>query len=231
MAKQIANICLTKRILFGGKNVKIIGFLGIDSTDIVVYLARMVNATGKKIGIVDYSANKNIMRTVALPEELVKGDGYYKEILILSGEKENHTDLKAQDMVIYYFESNINHAHIAQCTDLILVSDMVLSHVQQFKDLSVEHIPKIMLIHNAISVKYSEKYLITQTGQEFQEEDILIIPYEERDFRSKCYLCIDKIHRLTKLSSGMKSVILNLFLRYTETEYTGRELTHLLKQA
>ena len=211
--------------------MKTIGFIGTDSTDIVVYLARMINATGKKIGIVDYSTNKNLMKTVALPEELVKGNGYYKEILILSGETDNHADLKAQDIVIYYFESNINHAHIAQCTDFVFVSDLVLSHAQLFKGLSLGEVPKIMLIHNAVSVKYSEKYLITQTGQEFQKEDILIIPYEERDFRSKCYLCIDKVHHLTKLSSGMKSVILNLFLRYIETEYTGKELTQLLKQA
>ena len=211
--------------------VKRIGFLGMDSTDIVVYLARMINATGKKIGIVDYSVNKNLMRTVALPEELVKGDGYYKEILMLSGEKENDTDLNAQDIVIYYFESNINHAHIAQCTDIVFVSDLVLSHAQLFKQLSLGDVPKIMLIHNAVSVKYSEKYLLTQTGQEFEKEDIFIIPYEECDFRSKCYLCIDKTHKLTKLSSGMKSVILNLFLRYIETEYTGKELAQLLKLA
>ena len=108
---------------------------------------------------------------------------------------------------------------------------MVLSHAQLFRDLSVGDVPKIMLIHNAVSVKYNEKYLITQTGQGFQKEDILMIPYEERDVRSKCYLCIDKAHHLTKLSSGMKSVILNLFLRYMETEYTRKELTQLLKQA
>ena len=211
--------------------MKRIGFIGMDSTDIVVYLARMINATGKKVSIVDCSIHKSLMRTVALPEELVKGNGYYKEILILSGETDNHVDLKAQDMVFYYFESNINHAHIVQCTDFVFVSDMVLSHAQLFKELFVGDIPKVMLIHNAVSVKYSEKYLITQTGQEFQKEDILVIPYEERDFRSKCYLCIDKMHKLTKLSSDMKSVILNLFLRYMETEYTGKELVRLLKQA
>ena len=221
----------TETLNVGGKSLKTIGFIGIDCTDIVVYFARMVNATGKKVGIVDCSIHKNLMRTVALPEELVKGNGYYKEILILSGETDNDADLKAQDMVIYYFESNINHAHIAQCTDFVFVSDMVLSHAQWFKNLSVGDIPKIMLIHNAVSVKYSENYLITQTGQEFQKEDIFIIPYEERDVRSKCYLCMDKMHRLTKLSSGMKSVILNLFLRYIETEYTGKELTQLLKVA
>ena len=212
--------------------MKVIGFVGMDdSTDIVVYLARMINATGKKVGIVDCSRYKSLKRTVALPEELVKGNGYYKEILILSGDEDNEADLKAQDMVLYYFESNINHTHIEQCTDFVFVSDMVLSHVQLFKDLHVGDIPKIMLIHNAVSVKYSENYLITQTGQEFQKEDILMIPYEERDVRSKCYLCIDKMHKLTKLSSSMKSVILNLFLRYMETEYTGKELTQLLKQA
>lgn len=211
--------------------MKIIGFIGIDCTDIVVYLARMLNATGKKIAIVDCSMNKNLKRTVALPQELVKGDGYYKEILILSGEKDNLADLNAQDIVIYYFESNINHIHIAQCTDFVFVSDMVLSHVQLFKELCIGEVSKIMLIHNAVSVKYGEQYLITQTGQKFKEEDIFIIPYEERDFRSKCYLCIDKTHRLTKLSSGMKSVILNLFLRYIEIEYTGKELTQLLKLA
>ena len=215
----------------GGIELKTIGFIGTDSTDIVVYLARMINATGKKVGIVDCSMHKSLMRTVSLPEELVKGNGYYKEILILSGDEDNEADLNAQDMVLYYFESNINHAHIAQCTDLVFVSDMVLSHVQLFKDLHVGDIPKIMLIHNAVSVKYSEKYLITQTGQGFQKEDILMIPYEERDVRSKCYLCIDKMHKLTKLSSSMKSVILNLFLRYMETEYTGKELMQLLKQA
>ena len=215
----------------GGKGLKTIGFIGMDSTDIVIYLARMINATKKKIGIVDCSMHKSLMRTVSLPEELVKGNGYYKEILILSGEKDNQADLKAQDMVLYYFESNIHHAHIAQCTDLVFVSDMVLSHAQLFRDLSVGDVPKIMLIHNAVSVKYSEKYLVTQTGQEFQKEDILMIPYEERDVQSKCYLCIDKAHHLTKLSSGMKSVILNLFLRYMETEYTRKELTQLLKQA
>ena len=156
--------------------MKVIGFVGMDdSTDIVVYLARMINATGKKVGIVDCSRYKSLKRTVALPEELVKGNGYYKEILILSGDEDNEADLKAQDMVLYYFESNINHTHIEQCTDFVFVSDMVLSHVQLFKDLHVGDIPKIMLIHNAVSVKYSENYLITQTGQEFQKEDILIM--------------------------------------------------------
>ena len=211
--------------------MKVIGFVGTDSTDIVVYLARMINATGKKVGIGDCSIHKSLMRTVSLPEELVKGNGYYKEILILSGEADNEADLNAQDMLLYYFESNINHGYIAQCTDLVLISDMVLSHAQLLKELLVGDIPKIMLIHNAVSVKYSENYLITQTGQEFQKENVLVLPYEERDFRSKCYLCIDKTHRLTRLSSGMKSVILNLFLRYIEKEYTGKELTQLLKQA
>ena len=70
-----------------------------------------------------------------------------------------------------------------------------------------------------------------ETGQNILPENMFVLPYEEGDYKSRCYLCIDKKHKLNGLSEAMRKMLLLLYSNITGKEIKRKEIRTLLSRA
>lgn len=211
--------------------MKRIGFIGWESADIALYLARMLRLSEKKIIVVDHTRKLSLMRNAGIPEELTGTSGMYREIEIFTTKSLQRIPDKTE-LIIDYFGYYTEHPQIKQCDVLIFVTDMVMYNAQLLQGVEgKEGAEKYLIIRDYIPLKYKEKYLLSETKQEISEENVFILPYDEGDYKSKCYLCIDKKHKLTGLSEPMRRVLLELYSKIEEKEISRKEKASVLKNA
>jgi len=211
--------------------MKRIGFIGWESADIALYLARLLRMNEEGVAVVDHTRKLSLMRNAGIPEELTKTSGMYQEIEIYSAESKMKLP-KDVGVVIDYFGYYTTLPQIKECDILIFVTDMVLYNAQLLKDVEAgEEAEKFLIIRDHISLKYTEKYLRVETGQNILEENTFIIPFNEGDYKSRCYLCVDKKHKLSMLSEPMRKVLLYLYSNVSKKEINRKEIRNLLSKA
>ena len=209
-----------------------IGFVGIESPDIALYLARFYSATGKRVAILDCSELKSLLRLISFDGTIPDETSYYKNILVLNVDVECASEIENQDIVIYYFGYNFYAEEIQECTEIVYVTDMSVSGIQILNEVQVpDDVNEYLIFYNYSSVKYGEKYLLKMFERSLDEEHIFYLPYDEADYKAMCYLCVDKKHRLSALSSAMKKVILEMYLLISGSTMKRKEQLAILKQA
>lgn len=208
-----------------------IGFIGYESADIILYIARMLSYVGKKVAVIDRTDNQTVVKTIPLPEELSGTGGYYKNILITSDTACEASE-EALDVVLYSFGYHLQDAEIKECKMVVYVTDMIAYNAQLLKDVELpKEVDTFLIVRNAIPLKYDEKYLANIIGRKFKKDNIFRIPYEEADYKSRCYLYVDKKHKLTSLSGQMQVTIFELLKNITKEQYGRKERAVLFKRA
>lgn len=210
-----------------------IGFIGYESEDIVIYIARLLTAAGKKVVVIDYTEQMTLLRMTSLPDALLGKTGYYKDILIANDDTVSEKDKSEQDIVIHNFGYRLNHENLKSCTHVVYSTNMAVYNAQLLKEVELEEegVSTYLMIKNYASFKYDEKYLSGVIGRKFSVDHTMLIPYDDMDYKSSCYMCVDKKHRLSKLSNPMTTALLQLFTSISDKEYKRKELATLLKRA
>lgn len=210
--------------------MKRIGFVGCESADIALYLARLLQDKESNVVVVDHTRKLSLMRNAGIPEELTGTSGMYRDIELFS--KAAACKFRNDAIVIDYYGYYATAENLKDCNLVVFVSDMLVYNAQLLKDIEVdEEMPKVLILRDAIPLKYKEKYLLTETGQNISRDNLFVIPYNEGDYRSRCYLCIDKKHKLNGLSEEMQRVLLHLYTQIEEVELNRKEAALLLKNA
>lgn len=229
----LARFSMGQTIRKGCDFVKQIGFIGIDSTDIVLYLARLLSSNEKKVAIIDYTKRHQLIQTANVPDVLFGTGSYYKDILVVASEIiTEDMGVKGCEYIFHYFGAVMSHPQIANCTELFFVTDMALSNATMFKGVTCSEVTKKhSVVRNAIDVKYKIKFLVDAMEQGFDAKETIVIPYNENDYRSRCYLCIDTKHKLKlkELSETMQQVLINLFREWEQLD--DKQLKKIIKKA
>lgn len=213
--------------------MKRVGFLGCDSTDIVLYVARLLQAEGKKVRLLDYTEQHMLLRVAMIPEECLYEENEYRGISVAAGFQEEGGHSEETAYVLCYFGNQFLPKQFMQCSAWVLITDMLPYHADLFSVLPDSPAEKICIIRNAISLKYDEQYLIKRMKQIVSKEQMFLLPYEEKDYKSSCYLGIDYSHKMVGLSYEMKQLLTELieWLMERTEHYTRREFAALLKRA
>lgn len=210
--------------------MKRVGFVGADSADIALYLARLLQKKESNVVVVDHTQKLSLMRNAGVPEELTGKSSMYKNIEIFA--EAAACQFRKDAEIIDYFGYQTERPELKQCEVVVFVSDMLAYHAQLLKEVETkEDALKILILRDAIPLKYKEKFLLRETGQEIAKDNLFVIPYDEGDYRSRCYLCIDKKHKLAGLSEPMKKTLLYLYSRIEDVELKRKEAALLLKNA
>lgn len=210
-----------------------IGFVGIDSTDIVIYLARLLSCNEKKVAIVDYTKRHQLIQTANVPDVLFGSGSYFKDVLVVAADAmTDDKEVRSCEYIFHYFGAVMSHPQIANCTELFFVTDMALSNATMFKGVTCsEDTKKRCIVRNVIDVKYKIKFLIDAMEQDFNAKEVIQIPYNENDYRNRCYLCIDTKHKLKlkEMSETMAFVVTSIFREWEEL--TDKQLKKIIKKA
>lgn len=185
-------------------------FVGYESADIVLYLARLCMHTGCETCVVDLTEDKAVLSKLVLTEE-TPGQEMYRNIQVFD-ELHSAERSKAENVFIYcgYNDSLIDADAAA---DVIYVSDMMPSNALRLShSMKKEREGKrILIIRNEIASKYAAKSLAEFAGMDVKNDVVLTVPYDEEDYRCSCYLGIDKKTSLKSLSAGMRVMLTTVF--------------------
>ena len=199
--------------------VKKMGFFGYEYSDLVWYIARMYTYNGGRVVIVDMTKKKTVMASLCtwkydeLPEEMI-----VKGVRIVSDYSFIEKESGGIDCVIYCFSYDWNGFCATELTDIIMVTDMMQANASLLSLLNVSGDDNVhVVVRNAIYTKYSIKTLVELTGVGYDEDKVFVLPYDEADYRGRCYMCIDKNDKLKKLSSSMRDVLEHMYAVYFGT--------------
>lgn len=210
--------------------MKRVGFVGTESADIALYLARLLQKKESNVVVVDHTKKLSLMRNAGIPEELTGKSSMYKNIEIFA--EAAACQFRKDAEIIDYFGYQTDRQELKKCDVVVFVSDMLAYNAQLLKEVEAkEDALKILILRDAIPLKYKEKFLLRETGQNIAKDNLFVIPYDEGDYRSRCYLCIDKKHKLTGLSEPMRKTLLYLYSRIEDVELKRKEAALLLRNA
>ena len=198
----------------------IIGFVGYESEDIVLYLAKILYAFEKRVAIVDRTEQEMLLE---LLEVGVEREGEYEGIWVTSQgvEKEKY------DIVFLLFGYRFMHPKLYECEFLIMVTDGVPAHASLLRKIGQWERVTCLIIRNLVEMKYGEQYLKILTGQ--TELTCFMIPYEEQDIRIKYCIGSDTEICIKKLSKGMKQTLIQLVL-WLFSDYPENELKKKIRK-
>lgn len=211
---------------------KEIGFVGCDCTDIILYIARLYAASGKKTAVIDHTEGQMLLRSVPLPEGLMQQGGYYKGILVQGGLNGSKEDCLGQDVILHSFGYNKDAPELQGCHSLVFVTDMVPCHAELLQGVkAAEGMGSCLLVYGYLPMKYGEEFLMETMGRQFDDGHVFLLAQDDRDYKARCYLRMDKRHRLSLLSSQMRNTVMGLFLCMDGRELGRKERAALWRNA
>ena len=198
----------------------IIGFVGYESEDIVLYLGKLFYAFEKRVAIVDRTEQEMLLELLEVGTER---EGEYEGIWITS----KGVEQERYDIVFLLFGYRLMHPKLYECEVLIMVTDGVPAHASLLRKIGQWERITCLVIRNLVEMKYGEQYLKMLIGQ--TELPCFIIPYEEQDIRIRCCIGTDTEICMKRLSKEMKQTLMQLFL-WLVPEYQEKEIRKKIKK-
>lgn len=203
-------------------NCRVIGFLGVDKYDFIIYLSRILNAMGMKILLADYSESFALSCCIPHPEALKKDIFEYRGIYYINraelGENSqliNETfEIHKQqyDYILVDYGFNFNFIGLDNCDDVICVIDQQVHNLRQFSmNNGMENIKGILtalIIRDVRDCNTKYRYLIDEVGLgQIAVTRTLITYQDDLDARYRLNCQYDGVIRMQRLSTYMKSAL------------------------
>lgn len=185
-------------------------FVGYESADVVLYLARLCMYSGSETCVVDLTADKMVLSKLVLTEVVPKQE-IYRNVHVF-GDLQSAEKGKAENIFICC-GCNDPILNVDVAADVIYVTDMMPANALRLsRAIKKERKGKrILLVRNEIVSKYTVQSLSELAGIDYKKESVLVLPYDEADYRYGCYLGMDKKTSLKRLSTGMRMMLVELY--------------------
>lgn len=203
---------------------QIIGFVGYECEDIVMYLAKIITALGKRVAIVDRTEQEMLLEVLGISdgkEKLVR-EGEFSGVWI-TGQSVNYAEY---DIVFLLFGYRLVHPKLYECETLIMVTDGVPAHAMLLRKIGHWERKQYLVIRNLVPMKHGEKYLAMLSDN---ETNYCEIPFDERDIRMRYSLSSFSGCAVRPLSLGMKNALVTL-CSFLFTEYRERQVREIMKK-
>lgn len=208
-----------------------IGFLGIDSYDIIHYLSRILCKMEKKVLLVDCSNTHGLTNSVPGPDELDKTTViHYRNVDFTASYKKEQ--LEQYDVIFFDFTDNVTHHLIDLCEDLYLVTDQQrhnISKVKQIYDDTTTEQYVTVIIRNVVKCKIGMKYLLNLIGFDASDEHYYVLDADVIDQELMLLCQYDNVFSFKKISNGFKKMLISILVENMKLE--EKEVKLALKKA
>lgn len=203
---------------------KIVGFVGYECEDIVLYLAKIFSALGNRVAIIDRTEQEMLLEVLGMQED--------REDRMREGEisgvwiTDRGVDYEEYDIVFLLFGYRLVHPKLYECSALVLVTDGVPAHASLLKKIGHWDRKQYLVIRNLVPMKHTEKYLalLAENDKNYCE-----IPYDEKDTRIRCSLSSYGECSVKKLSAGMKKALADL-TRFLLPDFQERSVREIIRK-
>jgi len=203
---------------------KIVGFVGYECEDIVLYLAKILCKLGKKVAIIDRTEQEMLLEMLEIQDckRNQEKDGDFSGIRIT----DQSICYEEYDSVFYLFGYRLIHPKLYECEALVMVTDGVPAHASLLNKIGNWERKQYLLIRNLVPMKHTERYLAVLADK---EECFCEIPFDEKDIRMKYSLSSYVDGMVKYLSAGMKRALM-IVLGFLAVEYSERIIKETMKR-
>lgn len=203
---------------------KRVGFVGCYSHDVILMLARLLCYMDKTVLIRDRNKRQTLQVSIPIPEGLcvskatVEYNGFFYTRKITYGEEE------AYDIELIDFGMNGNSEEFEGCTEIIVVTDMLLHHIRQLSEL---HLPEnkidACIMRDAFEDICNGEAEVRNFLQRIPLKFRFYLPPDFRDVKNR-YVCETRYeYQVSQASPEMQETIYRL-IRRLYPEFTKKEL-------
>lgn len=196
---------------------RVVGFVGSDKYEILLYLSRILYHLDKKVLLVDYSETQALTSSIPIPEILRESNTYldYRGIDFIKGRNYIQNMDKDYDYVLIDFGFNHGILSNIKCHNIIYVTDLQLHHAKRLKRSLVTGNPKnYIVIKDVFPCKVSPDVILKEISLKAIIEDIYVIEQDALDIKFKIQSQYNQTFYFDRLSKSMKTFLKDIIYRF-----------------
>lgn len=210
---------------------KRIGFVGCYSHDIVLMLAKVLAYTEKTVLIRDCNKRHILRASVPIPGNIKteKEDAEYDGVFFTERRPEEAMERYAFELID--FGVNVKEDEAKYCTDLIVITDMLLHHIRELEESRFpREKTKICIIRDAFEDICKKEPEVRQLLGSFTKVSEFFLPPDLRDVRNR-YVCeTSHEYSVSKASPEMQDMIYSIAGMFC-TDFSEKEIRKKVKRS
>lgn len=209
---------------------KKIGFVGCYSHDVILMFIRALGCMGKRVLLRDCNKQHTLHASIPMPEGIcvantvLEYDGF-----LFTAQDTDSTMTEDYTIEAVDFGMEGEREKFEECTEIIVITDMLLHHIRKLKDIpfSKEKV-RICILRDSLEDICKREQEVNSFLQQFPNKTVFFLPPDLRDVKNR-YVC-ETLHEysITKASSEMQEVICRMVGMFYP-EYQEREIRRSIK--
>lgn len=201
-----------------------IGVVGFECEDIAIYLARILNAMGKRIAIIDRTEQEMVCEILGLHSKNGEDakEREYCGIWITN----RNVCAEEFDVVFCVFGYRLEHPKLHECDSILMITDGMPAHASLLRRTYCKECNSYLLIRNLVPMKHTTDYLAELAGG---KAECGVLVYDEKDIRVKCGINGYGGIGIRHLSVGMKKSLMEL-LKFLACKCSQKEIWEVMKK-
>ena len=219
---------------------RIIGFLGVDKYDMILYLSRIIYRLNQKVLLLDCSENKALTYSVPMPSHILYQESEsftvtYRGVDFAYNAPATREQLLeyqgVYDVILIDFGFEKNHQLLQNCSHIIFVMNQKLHNMIRVKENSVpKECKKFLIFYEIYGCKISLYYAMEELLLEIPKEQIFEVTQESVDLKHSIDCQYNEVIRFHKLTKPYQK-LLHSIVSYLYPEYNTKEKTKAYQKA
>lgn len=212
----------------------IVGFMGIENYEIIMYVSRILNNLGKKVLMVDYSETGSLAACVPVPVGLNAKDDIIDfrrtdfTMKIISSDI-----LNEYDDILINFGFNVSDDILDACNHLVFITDQQKQNIENIAALpkvEINDTRKQMVIKDSVESKINQAYILKELKNVVFDDNVYVLDQDENNTISKLLVQYDVKFGFRKVSKALKNYLKDT-VKSLYTELSDKELNRAYKLA
>ena len=189
----------------------VLGFIGIENFEIILYLSRILRKLERKVLLIDYSETAELASCIPIPEGLDPEDDIITHFGIDFTSKQINQDVRDEynDILINF---GFNWTHISEtqyCTSIIFIINQLQHNIKRlasFTSIGSEAADKSLIIKDVVNSKISPEYIADQLKV---KENVCVLNFDEIDMKYRILAQHDSLFTFRRITRGAKDYLLD----------------------
>lgn len=206
------------------RNCQLIGFLGIDKYEYILYLSRVLYHLGKKVLMVDCSETGALASSISRPNVKLNSEIEYHGVMFFDQHKSKDNPYswsevimggKEYDYVLIDYGFGGNAKELAKCSQLVIVTDQQAHNIHRLRTPEeLNNCGKCIIIKNYVKSRITPSYILSELMlEDLSANQIYIADQDELDLKCKINCQYEGSFHFRKLSTQTKSIIKGLIIK------------------
>lgn len=186
----------------------IIGFLGIDSYDLILYLAKYLNYLGQRVLLADYSRLGRLSFCIPTPVSLNPDEERitYKNMDFVRY-KEELSYKKEYNYILMDFGWDSSHRAISSCEFLYIITDLQQQNIEHILKMKFNGASVYVILKNIFHTNNSRTIKDYLNENHFDYKNCYLYPTTEVDMENMVMLQYNHDIQIKKVSRQLKNLI------------------------